>query len=212
MKTIDIDALNADLLDLPLLRHPASTLDELVNQYDSGIRSVIDKHAPLRSKRIVLRQPAPWLTEEIRAARCELRHAERTWKATRLTIHEQIFEYKMERRNYLLERAKASYLNTKVQKCGSDQRSLYKIVNSLSGKSLIKTIPKHSNPREFATDFAEFFAIRGWRMSPTPGWTSTRQRPRFRTSAHLTNGMNVSSPSTPRAIALAVLRLFQLKL
>jgi len=157
IKTIDIDAFSADLLDLPLLRHPASTLDELVDQYDSGIRSVIDKHAPLRTKRIVLRQPAPWLTGAIRAARCELRHAERTWKATRLTIHEQIFEYKMERRNYLLERAKASYFNTKVQDCGSDQRSLYKIVNSLSGKSLIKALPKHSNPRELATVFAEFF-------------------------------------------------------
>jgi hypothetical protein len=78
IKTIDIDAFNADLLDLPLLRHPASTLDELVDQYDSGIRSVIDMHAPLRTKRIFLRQPAPWLTGEIRAARCELRNAERT--------------------------------------------------------------------------------------------------------------------------------------
>jgi hypothetical protein len=35
-------------------------------------------HAPLRTKRIFLRQPAPWLTGEIRAARCELRIAERT--------------------------------------------------------------------------------------------------------------------------------------
>jgi|688.fasta_scaffold1141865_1 hypothetical protein len=57
----------------------------------------------------------------------------------------------MERRNYLLERAKASYFNTKVQDCGSDQRSVYKIDNSLSDKSLIKALPKHSNPREFAT-------------------------------------------------------------
>jgi hypothetical protein len=112
IKTIDIYAFSADLLDLPLLRHPASTLDELVDQYDSDIRSVIDKHAPLRTKRIVLRQPAPWLTGEIRATRCELRHAERTWKVTRLTIHEQIFEHKMERRNYLLERAKAVALTS----------------------------------------------------------------------------------------------------
>ena len=117
----------------------------------------------------------------------------------------------MERRNYLLERAKASYFNTKVQDCGSDQRSLYKIVNSLSGKSLIKALPKHSNPRELATYFAEFFRdkVANSRMDLDAAAASL---PDVGPPDEWDECFLSKHTESDRLIALAVLRLFQLKL
>jgi hypothetical protein len=86
--------------------------------------------------------------------------------------------------------------------------SLYKIVNSLSGKSLIKALPKHSDPGELATDFAEFFRdkVANSRMDLDAAAASLPDvgPPDKSDECFLSN--------TPRAIALAVLRLFQLKL
>ena len=56
--------LESDVLNLDIYTNPASTVDELVAQYNDGLLSVIDKHAPLRKKVAVLRPSAPWFTSE----------------------------------------------------------------------------------------------------------------------------------------------------
>jgi len=60
--------------------------------YDSGIRRLIDKHAPLQVKTITLRSNTPWYTEDIREAKHKRRKAERLWRRTKLTVHHQMFK------------------------------------------------------------------------------------------------------------------------
>ena len=55
---IDIEQFVADLSSLPLIQQPASDLDDLVRKYDEGIASVLDRHAPVRTKRFLVRRPA----------------------------------------------------------------------------------------------------------------------------------------------------------
>ena len=55
---IDIEQFAADLSSLPLIQQPASDLDDLVRKYDEGIASVLDRHAPVRTKRFLVRRPA----------------------------------------------------------------------------------------------------------------------------------------------------------
>ncbi len=50
----------ADIRELPLLVSPSDSLDGLVQQYNDGLRSVLDNHAPLRLKKVVLRPTVPW--------------------------------------------------------------------------------------------------------------------------------------------------------
>ena len=64
----------------------ASTVDELVAQYNDGLRSIIDKHAPLREKVVVLRPSAPWFTSEAHTLRRKLRKAERLWRKRRRVL------------------------------------------------------------------------------------------------------------------------------
>lgn len=41
----------------------------------------LSRHAP----------PSPWITEEVRTAKCHLRKAEKQWRSSALTIHRQSF-------------------------------------------------------------------------------------------------------------------------
>jgi len=111
----------------------------------------------VRTKRFLVRRPAPWLNGEARSARCSLRHAERTWRKTGLAVHEQIFEDEINKRNFILEKAKTSYYNAELNECRSNPRALYKIINSLSGSDVVKPLPPHDDPATLADEFATFF-------------------------------------------------------
>ena len=59
------------------ITNPSENLDFLVTQYNSDLRSLIDKHTPLVNKNVVLRPFAPWIGDDIRQSKREMRHAER---------------------------------------------------------------------------------------------------------------------------------------
>ena len=63
----------------------------LLDVYDTGLRQALDHHAPLTTRRVSDRPSVPWMTDDIKAAKRELRRAERQWRATRLTVHRDIY-------------------------------------------------------------------------------------------------------------------------
>lgn len=77
IKAIDRDAFKQDILNSPLVLNPDTALDASVDQYDSQLGSLLDKHAPLQSLSIVVRPVVPWYNEDIDAAKRERRQLER---------------------------------------------------------------------------------------------------------------------------------------
>jgi hypothetical protein len=53
--------------------------------------SIIDKHAPLKSKNIILRPNTEWYSDELRAAKRDRRKAERRMRKSNLTVHREMF-------------------------------------------------------------------------------------------------------------------------
>ena len=47
----------------------------LLDVYDTGLRQVLDRHAPLTTRRVSDRPSAPWMTDDIKAAKRELKRA-----------------------------------------------------------------------------------------------------------------------------------------
>ena len=58
-----------DLKTSDLIRCPKTTAVELNNQYHTTLSTLIDKHAPCRTKTCCSRPPNPWITEEVRQAK-----------------------------------------------------------------------------------------------------------------------------------------------
>ena len=92
MKTIDMEQFVTDLAFLPLCVSPATDLDALLLQYNNGLTSILDKHAPIIKKTISIRPDNPWHSHEIRLAQCRIRKQAKKWRRTDLEIDKQIFK------------------------------------------------------------------------------------------------------------------------
>ncbi|XP_061186395.1 uncharacterized protein LOC133194455 [Saccostrea echinata] len=73
-REVNIKDLSSDLDDtLSFLKLDDISLDDHVTNYDSIVRDVVDKHAPLLSKEITLRPNTKWYSSELRKAKREKR-------------------------------------------------------------------------------------------------------------------------------------------
>ena len=76
LKAINIINLNKDLADSSLCYASPDDVDHLAECYDATLASVIDKHAPFKSKVIVEHPRVPWFNDEIKEAKRKRRKAE----------------------------------------------------------------------------------------------------------------------------------------
>ena len=76
-RNIVIDDLKNDILNSNALQNPKGSIDELVETYNTQLSAIIDKHAPVQSKTIIMRPNTKWYTEELRTAKQDRRKAER---------------------------------------------------------------------------------------------------------------------------------------
>lgn len=156
-KSIVIDDFAKDLASLPLLTCPASTSEGLLKQYNDGVRSTLNKHAPLQTKVFVIRPSSPWLNEDIKVARRTRRMAERRWRKNPIVVHRQLLSSARNRLGDLMESAKSSHLKGLIAECGSDQRALFRLVNGFLSRSKALRLPQHSSKRDLLNQFSSFF-------------------------------------------------------
>ena len=69
LKSVNVEALDAELVNSDLCRNPPDDLDVLVSIYYRTLKDLLEKHAPLQTRTIVLRPRVPWYTDEIRQAK-----------------------------------------------------------------------------------------------------------------------------------------------
>ena len=74
---IDQIAFAAELNDLSVSCD--NNVDDFVDQFESKLLTILDKHAPLQERHTICRHPKPWFNEEIVSLKRSTRKAERTW-------------------------------------------------------------------------------------------------------------------------------------
>ncbi len=75
-----MDVFRSDLSKSNLCENPPDSLDLLVEKYDATLSELIDKHAPLKTKKVVVRQMQPWFNQDIKVAKQLRRKLERKSK------------------------------------------------------------------------------------------------------------------------------------
>ena len=139
------------------LRNVDGSADEQTDAYNSDIRNVINKHAPLVTKEIILRPSSPWYTDELRAAKRERRKAERRWRRTKLTVHREMFLEVCQCSNELLLDVKKQYYRSKVEDYGNDPKRLFALTKHLMGDTNECQLPKSDSNTVLANQFCDFF-------------------------------------------------------
>jgi uncharacterized membrane protein YcgQ (UPF0703/DUF1980 family) len=69
-----------------------TVLENVVETYDSALRSVLDIHAPVLTKTITLRPNTEWYSDELRYSKIKRRKAERMMRKTKLEVHKLIYK------------------------------------------------------------------------------------------------------------------------
>jgi hypothetical protein len=156
-KKVDREELSKDLNDMSIIQSPAKNLDELIDQYNSDILHVINKHAPEKTKTVTLRPHSPWYNDEIHNSKKQRRKAETTWRQSGLEIHRQIYCQARDATNSLIYEAKTKFFNNKIVDCGTDQKALFRIVKQLLGKDNQLKLPSHNSVEELLEQFSGYF-------------------------------------------------------
>ena len=77
LSEINTTDLIQDLNNSKIVQNREGSVVNVVKLYNFEVSSIIDKHAPLKSKNIILRPNTEWYSDELRAAKRDRRKAER---------------------------------------------------------------------------------------------------------------------------------------
>ena len=134
-----------DLKASVLICSPKNTAVELYNQYHRTLSTLIDKHAPNRTKICCSRPPNPWITEDVREAKRLKRQLERRWRRTKSAIDRIRFNTQVCRCNKTMARAKNNWYTNMIEDNKHDPKKLWNSVNSILHRKPVSVLPDHSS-------------------------------------------------------------------
>ena len=150
------DVLNASLPSF--FAAPLPCLDDLIIQYNDILSSILDIHAPVRTKTVTLRPAAAWYSVEINSLKKHRRRFERRWRRTKLPADRQLFIDQCRAVNGLLCSSKKSYYTSLINDNQSDYKLLFKTIDNLLDRKCETPYPPCNSPSELANKFVEFFS------------------------------------------------------
>ena len=124
------------------------SLGELVYEYNTTLKSLLDSHAPLKTKTITLRPTALWYTEELRSEKKKRRALERRWRSSKRKCDYSRFKEQCLRVNALIKKTKLDYYSGIIQEGSNNPRTLFSTVNKvLPNRASAETPPssKHES-------------------------------------------------------------------
>ena len=135
IKLVNVDSLNDDLANSELCKNPPDDLEELLLSYNKTLIAVLDKHAPVKTRTIVMRPQVPWYTDEIRQAKRERRKAERRWRLSKLDSDLAVFKVKRNAVNNLMNKARQAFYTKLIEDNSCNQRKLFRVSKRLFNQS-----------------------------------------------------------------------------
>jgi hypothetical protein len=155
-KAIDQKQFKEDILSSSLYHSATMDAEELHIQYMKTLSLLIDKHAPQKTKTIVIRPVTPWFGPDIAQAKRERRKYEKLWRKTKLTVHRSMYIDMRQQVNRLVKKCKVEYFNKKVSDC-PDQKALFNLVKELLHTKESSPLPVHNSLDELVCEFSNFF-------------------------------------------------------
>ena len=150
LRSINATSFQQDIVKSDILRISDTSVDKLVEAYSKGLCLLIDSHASVQTKTIVMRPSCPWFTDELHGAKHLHRKLERKWRATKLSEDQQMYRNQCAVVNKLLVRALLDYFSEKVNACGNDSKGLFKITKHLLSGSEVSALPSGLSSKQLA--------------------------------------------------------------
>ena len=156
LAAINKAAFKGDLEGLPILMKLEDNISTLVDQYCQNLSGLVEKHAPLRKRRLRVRPHAPWFTQEIEEAKVKRRQYEALWRKSGLTIHREMFKTQRQQVQDRIKTCKARYFSDLINSASSP-KVLFGIVDKLLYHRKPTPLPEHLSAQELASWFSVYF-------------------------------------------------------
>ena len=155
LKSINMEAFKADIKISDLIKNPAS--NELAQQYDSVLSTLIDFHAPLATKKISPKPPNPWMTPAILASKRHRRYLERVWCRYPTALNRSKLSKQIHLCNRQMSKANSAHYSKIIAEHSGDHRSLWQAFNKILHCCPKMYLPDHSSIAALANTFSSFF-------------------------------------------------------
>ena len=132
LRSIDRDAFMDEIRNYSeLFQMDTDDPDELASLFHNTLRSLLDRHAPVKHKNTTNRPYVPWMNDEIKLAKRQRRKAERKWRASKAHIGLLSYRTMRNRVTFLSNKARSDYYTNFITENSTDQRRLFRASKSL---------------------------------------------------------------------------------
>ena len=156
LKDINTHEFKSDIVQSDLVNGPKQDIDSLVEQYNTILSNLLDKHAPRITKQVSERKKTPWFKEEFQTAKAKRRKAERQWIKNQSVINLEIIRAERKAVNNAVKRAKRNYFQQEIETHHTNPKQLYKIINILLKKK--ESLLPEGEDKDLVEKFISFFS------------------------------------------------------
>ena len=154
--TIDREQMRCDLKKAAFVKSPSDNVSDLYEQYTNCLSSLLDKHAPPKTK--TLRKPTPlWITDEYRDAKRLRRQAERRWRKCPCLLTRSKFRRSVSRCNAIINKAKGNFYTEVIDHNSADPNKLWRELNKILHRKSETILPQSKDDESLANSFSSFF-------------------------------------------------------
>ena len=125
LRSVNTDAFCQDILSSQLLSTNSSDLNSLCSTYDDLISAIVDKHAHLVTKTIIVRPNSPWYTADIGVEKSTRRRFERRWRRTLLPEHRLAYVAQCKLMKGLVLNAKTKYYSNLISESSLNSKQVF---------------------------------------------------------------------------------------
>ena len=156
LKSLDLVAFKNDIASSDLCNITSNDCNEVAELYNNCMRSILDRHAPMTSKRVFARPSAPWMSSNIIEAKRQRRKAERKWRSSKCQSDLAGFKRKRNHVTFLMNEARRVYYSTLIAENSHDQKHLFKVRKKLLNITGTPVLPPHEDKQKLANEMSMF--------------------------------------------------------
>ena len=154
LKNIDLSNMQRDLATSIEVK-PGKDLVEAVAAYERNVSAVLENHAPLQIKTVILRPKVPWLDESTLHERRKERQLERQYRKSKLTVHRVMWKEQARSVDRMIESAKVKHFSDRIE--AASPADAIGLINGLMARNSQSPLPSHESEEELASRFNCFF-------------------------------------------------------
>ena len=158
MKSISVSKFIRDIRHSRLITHPPPKLSELVDLYNSTLSSLLDKHAPIKTKTIRAKPVNKWFTPALSTLKRARRHLEKLWHSTRSPHHLNLLHTATNKYHSAIINAKKHFNASLVSSCSANPRKIWNAINTLLDRKTPSQLPSVPSFKQLSQMFATFFS------------------------------------------------------